>query len=63
MAIKLKLTQEKSVIGYVFKLKVTQTLTKETPRKIVFKYFDTRKDALDFSNNKILINELIKESA
>jgi len=62
MTIKIKIREEKDNIGFpVWKLRVTQTLTKKTPHRVTFKYFDNHKAAVDFINDEDLMKDLIKK--
>ena len=61
MTIKIKIREEKSIGFPVWKLRVTQTLTKKTPHRVTFKYFDNHKAAVDFINDEDLMKDLIKK--
>jgi len=61
MTVKIKIREEKSIGFPVWKLRVTQTLTKKTPHRVTFKYFDNHKAAVDFINDEDLMKDLIKK--
>ena len=61
MAIKTVIREAKSCIGLPYwKLRVTQTTTKKTPYKRIYKYFDTHKEAVNFACDKNLMKDLVK---
>ena len=61
MTIKTKLIEEKDCIGFpIWKLRVTQTTTKKTPYKRIYKYFDNHKEARNFCCDKDLMKDLVK---
>ena len=61
MAIKIKIREEKDCIGFpIWKLRVTQTLTKKTPHRVTFKYFDNHKEAINFISDDDLMKDLVK---
>tara|TARA_X000001382_G_scaffold16143_1_gene10221 strand:- start:5069 stop:5320 length:252 start_codon:yes stop_codon:yes gene_type:complete len=62
MAIKTKIIEKKDCIGLPYwKLRVTQTTTKKTPYRRIYKYFDSHKEAIDFSCDKNLMKNLIEK--
>jgi len=61
MAIKTKIIEKKDCIGISYwKLRVTQTTTKKTPYRRIYKYFDSHKKAINFSCDKNLMKNLIE---
>jgi hypothetical protein len=60
MTVKIKIREEKSIGFPVWKLRVTQTLTKKTPHRVTFKYFDNHKEAINFISDDDLMKDLVK---